>query len=86
MFKLLIGAAIGFAAAWFLDPNDGTRRRKAMQDKAMSYGRKREQHTAHTADYAAGQVGGTASSMPVPRGSGTPAAEELLNDPAESSS
>ena len=34
MFKLLLGAAIGAAAAWFLDPNEGTRRRKDVQDKA----------------------------------------------------
>ena len=33
MFKLLIGAAIGAAAAWFLDPNDGTRRRNLAQGK-----------------------------------------------------
>ena len=35
MFKILIGAAIGAAAAWFLDPNDGTRRRNVVRDKAM---------------------------------------------------
>jgi osmotically-inducible protein OsmY len=34
MFKILIGAAIGAAAAWFLDPNDGTQRRNTMLGKA----------------------------------------------------
>jgi gas vesicle protein len=34
MFKILFGAAIGAAAAWFLDPNDGTRRRNLVRDKA----------------------------------------------------
>jgi hypothetical protein len=80
MFKLLLGAAVGFAAAWFLDPNDGTRRRKTLQDKAMSYARKGKQDVARKADYAAGQVKGAASSATP--GSGRPPAEERLNDPA----
>jgi gas vesicle protein len=38
MFKILIGAAIGAAAAWFLDPNDGPRRRNIARDKATQAG------------------------------------------------
>jgi hypothetical protein len=37
MLKVLLGAAIGFAAAWFLDPDAGARRRKTLQEKATSY-------------------------------------------------
>ena len=38
--SFLLGAAAGAAAAWFLDPNDGARRRSVAQDKAMKYARK----------------------------------------------
>ena len=79
MLKLLFGAAAGFAAAWFLDPNDGTRRRNVVRDKAMKYARKGKDEAVHKADYAAGQVKDAASSA-------TPSspedAEERLNDPA----
>ena len=37
MLKVLLGAAIGFAAAWFLDPDTGARRRKTLQEMATSY-------------------------------------------------
>ena len=37
MLKVLLGAAIGFAAAWFLDPDAGARRRETLQEKAASY-------------------------------------------------
>lgn len=40
MVKVLLGAAIGFAAAWFLDPDAGARRRETLQEKATSYIRK----------------------------------------------
>jgi osmotically-inducible protein OsmY len=36
MFKILFGAAIGAAAAWFLDPNDGARRRDAARHKTTT--------------------------------------------------
>jgi osmotically-inducible protein OsmY len=79
MLKLLFGAAAGFAAAWFLDPNDGTRRRHVLRDKATSYARKGKQEAVRKADYAAGQAKGAASTAtPSPR----PPAEERLNDPA----
>jgi osmotically-inducible protein OsmY len=79
MLKLLFGAAAGFAAAWFLDPNDGTRRRHVVRDKAMKYARQGKDEAVRKADYAAGQVKGAASTA-------TPSsredAAERLNDPA----
>jgi osmotically-inducible protein OsmY len=79
MLKLLFGAAAGFAAAWFLDPNDGTRRRHVLRDKATSYARKGKQEAVRKADYAAGQAKGAAGAV-------TPSdrspADERLNDPA----
>ena len=79
MLKLLFGAAAGFAAAWFLDPNDGTRRRHVLRDKTMKYARKGTQEAVRKADYAAGQAKGAASAAtPTARED----AEQRLNDPA----
>src|SRR5215207_10666153 len=79
MLKLLFGAAAGFAAAWFMDPNDGTRRRHVLRDKTMKYARRGKDEAVRKADYAAGQVKGAASGA-------TPSsredADERLNDPA----
>ena len=36
MFKLLLGAAIGYAAAWFMDSKEGAQRRAMVKDKAGS--------------------------------------------------
>lgn len=80
MLKLLFGAAAGFAAAWFLDPNDGARRRSVLQDKTAKYARKGKQEAVRKADYAAGHVKGAASS--VTPGTSRDPAEERLNDPA----
>jgi osmotically-inducible protein OsmY len=79
MLKLLFGAAAGFAAAWFLDPNDGTRRRHVLRDKAASYARKGKEEAVRKADYAAGHAKGAASAVTP---SDRPPAEERLNDPA----
>jgi osmotically-inducible protein OsmY len=79
MLKLLIGAAAGFAAAWFLDPNDGTRRRNVARDKTMKYARKGKDEAVRRADYAAGQVKGAASTATP---GGREDASERLNDPA----
>jgi osmotically-inducible protein OsmY len=79
MLKLLFGAAAGFAAAWFLDPNDGTRRRHVLRDKTTKYARKGKDEAVRKADYAAGQVKGAAASATP---SSRPDAEERLNDPA----
>ena len=80
MFKLILGAAAGFAAAWFLDPNQGARRRNQALDQAMSYARGQKDAAAAQATRAAEQVKGAASkASPV---GGREAAEERLNDPA----
>jgi osmotically-inducible protein OsmY len=80
MFKILFGAAIGAAAAWFLDPNDGTRRRNVVRDKTMKYARRGKDEAARKATYARTAVKGkTTAAAP---GTGREPAEERLNDPA----
>ena len=80
MFKILIGAAIGAAAAWFLDPNDGTRRRNVVRDKTMKYARRGKEEAARKATYAGETVKGKATA--VAPGTGREPVEERLNDPA----
>jgi osmotically-inducible protein OsmY len=80
MFKILFGAAIGAAAAWFLDPNDGTRRRNVVRDKSMKYARKGQQQAASQASYAGNTIKGKAAA--VAPGTGREPASERLNDPA----
>jgi osmotically-inducible protein OsmY len=80
MFKLLSGAAIGAAAAWFLDPNDGTRRRNVVRDKTMKYVRRGAGEASRKATYAGGMLKGKATAA-APGTSREPAAERL-NDPA----
>jgi osmotically-inducible protein OsmY len=80
MFKILFGAAIGAAAAWFLDPNDGTRRRNVARDKATKYARQGKEEAARKATYATEAVKGKATSA-APGTSREPA-EGRLNDPA----
>jgi osmotically-inducible protein OsmY len=80
MFKILIGAAIGAAAAWFLDPNDGTRRRNVVRDKTMKYARHGKEEAARKATYAGETVKGKATA--VAPGTGREPAGERLNDPA----
>lgn len=80
MFKILFGAAIGAAAAWFLDPNDGTRRRNVARDKTMKYARQGKDEAARRAASAGEAVKGKATA--VAPGTGREPAEERLNDPA----
>jgi osmotically-inducible protein OsmY len=80
MFKILFGAAIGAAAAWFLDPNDGTRRRHLVRDKSMKYARRGKEEAARTATYAGQTVKGKATA--VAPGTSREPAEERLNDEA----
>lgn len=80
MLKLLFGAAIGAAVAWFLDPNDGTRRRNMARDKAAKYARQGKDQAARQATYAGQTVKGKATAA-VP-GTGREPAAERLNDPA----
>ena len=79
IFKNLMLFGAGYAAAWFLDPDSGARRRNVTRDKAMSYARKGQQEATRKADYAAGVAKGAAQSV-TPSGDGD--AGERLNDPA----
>jgi osmotically-inducible protein OsmY len=80
MFKLLIGAAIGAAAAWFLDPNDGTRRRNVARDKGAKYAREGKDQATRKASSATGAIKGKAKGAAP--GTGREPAEERLNDAA----
>jgi osmotically-inducible protein OsmY len=80
MLKLLFGAAIGAAAAWFLDPNDGTRRRHVTRDKGLKYLRRGKDEAARQATYAGHTVKGKATAAAP--GTGREPAGERLNDPA----
>jgi osmotically-inducible protein OsmY len=80
MFKILLGAAIGAAAAWFLDPNDGTRRRHVVRDKTMKYARRGKEEAARKATYAGETVKGKATA--VAPGTGREPASERRGDPA----
>ena len=77
--SFLLGAAAGAAAAWFLDPNDGTRRRSVARDKGLKYARKGAAEAESKAQYAGGVVKGAATqASPVV---GRKDAGERLNDP-----
>jgi osmotically-inducible protein OsmY len=78
--SLIFGAAAGAAAAWFLDPNDGARRRNVVRDKALKYARKGGAEAERKARYAAGQAKGTAYEAAPTADRGD--AAERLNDPA----
>jgi osmotically-inducible protein OsmY len=78
--SFLLGAAAGAAAAWFLDPNDGARRRGVAQDKALKYARQGAAEAESKAKYAGGAVKGAATQA-TPVG-GREDAAERLNDPA----
>src|ERR687895_138490 len=80
MFKILFGAAIGAAAAWFLDPNEGTRRRNVVRDKTMKYARQGKEQAAGKAAYAGSTIKGKATAAAP--GTGREPAGERLNAPA----
>jgi osmotically-inducible protein OsmY len=78
--NLLVGAVAGAAAAFFLDPNEGKRRRHVARDKAYKYLRRGSAEAARKTDYAAGVAKGVA--YEATPGSGREDAAERLNDPA----
>lgn len=55
----LAGAAVGAAAAYFLDPQGGARRRNETRDKAISTVKSGASDAAATAKQAAGKARGT---------------------------
>jgi osmotically-inducible protein OsmY len=70
LITLLFGAAAGAAAAHFLDPESGTRRRHMLRDRTMSKARKGTQEAVRQADYAAGKAkGAVAAATPSMPGS-----------------
>ncbi len=80
--SFVLGAIVGAAAQYFLDPLGGGRRRSVATDKAGKYARQAGKEVTRTADYAAGVAKGaaveTAKSV-TPEGNGK---GEELNDPA----
>ena len=80
MRKLLFGAAIGAATAWFMDPNDGARRRNVTRDKAMKYLRRGLGQAERQASYVGHTIKGKATAAAP--GTGRSPAGERLNDPA----
>jgi osmotically-inducible protein OsmY len=70
LITLLFGAAAGAAAAHFLDPDSGARRRNQLRDKTTSKARAGTQQAATTASYAAGKAkGAVATATPSMPGS-----------------
>jgi osmotically-inducible protein OsmY len=70
LITLLFGAAAGAAAAHFLDPENGTRRRNMLRDRAASKARKGKEEAVRQADYAAGKAkGAVATATPSMPGS-----------------
>jgi osmotically-inducible protein OsmY len=59
----LAGAAIGAAAAYFLDPQGGARRRNEARDKAVSQVKSRAGDATGSAKYAAGKARGAVQSV-----------------------
>ena len=62
LFTLLLGAAAGAAAAHFLDPDSGSRRRNQMRDQALSKARSGKEKAAAGASFATGKAKGIMNS------------------------
>jgi osmotically-inducible protein OsmY len=74
----IFGAAVGAAGAYFLDPDNGTRRRHVARDRGLAVGRDAVAEAERRARYAEGVAEGVvAKATP---GGGRPGEE--LNDPA----
>jgi osmotically-inducible protein OsmY len=74
----LAGAAVGAAGAYFLDPDNGTRRRHIARDRSLAKGRDVAREAERKASYAEGVAEGVvAKATP-----GSGGAAEELNDPA----
>jgi osmotically-inducible protein OsmY len=68
LITLLFGAALGAAAAHFLDPQSGRRRRHEMRDQAVSKMHSGVGQATTTANYMAGKAkGAVATATPSPK-------------------
>ena len=66
---LLVGAAVGAAAAYFLDPDNGRRRRNELRDQGAARAKGVAQEATTKASYAAGKAqGAVAGVTPKPPG------------------
>src|SRR5262245_61126624 len=63
LITLLFGVGIGAAAAHFLDPQSGRRRRHEVRDQAVSKAHHTASHAVSTAHYAAGKAKGVAHTV-----------------------
>jgi osmotically-inducible protein OsmY len=59
----MLGAAAGAAAAHFLDPDNGARRRNTLRDRGASKARSAASSAQSQASYVAGQAKGAASTV-----------------------
>jgi osmotically-inducible protein OsmY len=59
----MLGAAAGAAAAHFLDPDNGARRRNTLRDRGASKARSAASSAQSQASYVAGQAKGAASAV-----------------------
>jgi osmotically-inducible protein OsmY len=60
IITLFLGAAIGAAAAHFLDRESGARRRNVLRDQALAKARKGKQEAVRQAEHVAGKAKGAA--------------------------
>jgi osmotically-inducible protein OsmY len=60
---IVLGAAVGAAAQYFLDTQAGRRRRHLARDRALALARQQAREAARKADYVAGQAKGAAAGM-----------------------
>ena len=72
LITLLFGVGIGAAAAHFLDPQSGRRRRNQMRDQALSKARKGTRQAGRQAHYAAGVAQGVVHKATPSRPGGEP--------------
>jgi osmotically-inducible protein OsmY len=61
LITLLFGAAAGAAAAHYLDPESGRRRRHLLRDQSLAKVRRRTRDAVRQADYRAGKLKGVAA-------------------------
>jgi osmotically-inducible protein OsmY len=74
----LIGAAVGAGAAYFFDPDNGTRRRHVARDRGFAAGRDVARETERKARYAEGVAEGVVAKATPTEGRNA----DELNDPA----